>query len=340
MTGSPLFDLFLAMAVFYFALCMVCSSVNDAVARILQWRAKTLSDCIRSLLLNTAVPKALPTGDKIHVQLVDLLFQHPFIQTLRLQAELGDMWLGRQMDKIGALFMRGWKMLVGSTATLPDDPQLDPQTKLTFIDSSVFVHTLGQIIRPEGADDNEPLTLASLWRSVTQLPEGPLKTVLKSLVNDPSRDLDTVQAKIAKWFEDGMSQATIWYRHKMRSLSLVIGTVMVIGLNIDSVEVVNRFYRDSNLRSFYAATGKQMVDSEANPGKKSSTPQSTVNPVGDLQLGWQTTNPREILAQLTRGMKWAGLILTIVAIGMGAPFWHDVVTRLVSTRDKTGAKSS
>jgi len=36
MTGSPLLDLFIALALFYFALSMVCSSPNDAFARVLK----------------------------------------------------------------------------------------------------------------------------------------------------------------------------------------------------------------------------------------------------------------------------------------------------------------
>ena len=60
MTGSVLLDLFLAMGVFYFALSLVCSSINDAVSRLLHWRSQTLTDGIRSLLLNARVPAVDP----------------------------------------------------------------------------------------------------------------------------------------------------------------------------------------------------------------------------------------------------------------------------------------
>jgi hypothetical protein len=340
MTGSPLVDLFLAMAMFYFALCMVCSSANDAVARVFRWRAATLRDGIRSLLLNATVPRALPDGTKSQVELLDLFFNHPFVQTLRLQAELGDTWWSRLVDGLGTRLENAWRGLTGAAVPSPSGSTLDPQTKLTFVPSAVFVHTLTEILTAEGSGEKEPLTFAALWRALNRLPDdtaGPLKVVLKSLVNDPNQNLDAVQEKVAKWFDDGMAQATLWYRQRMRTLSLFVGAVMVLGLNIDSIDVANRFYRDANLRAVYVAAG-QRVAQESKAGGAEPVSGASVDPVGDLRLGWQTTNLRVIWEQLQHGMKWAGLIITIVAIGMGASFWHDVITRLVARKTSEGTK--
>src|SRR5579871_3050558 len=213
MTGSPLLDLFLAMAVFYFALCMVCSSVNDAVAGVFKMRAATLADGVRSLFLNARVKRKLPDGTEVQVELVDLFFNHPFVQTLRLQADLGDTWLSRRLDGVGDRLTGAWRALVGSAGPDPSHPLLAPRTKLTFIPSAVFVHALGEVLRPAGAAD-EPPSFPALWRAIDQLPEdtaGPLKAVLKSLANDPGQDLDAVQARLVRWFDDGMGQASVWY---------------------------------------------------------------------------------------------------------------------------------
>jgi hypothetical protein len=332
MTGSPLLDLFLAMALFYFALCMVCSSVNDAIARVLQWRAATLEDGIRSLLLNATVKRKRPDGSEADVELVNLFFNHPFVQTLRLQADLGDTWLSRQLDGLAGRLGNAWRAFVGPATPGPARPQLAPRTKLTFVPPEIFVHTLCEIIRPDGATGKEPLTFASLWRAIDQLPQataGPLQLVLQSVAHDPSQDLEAVKARLAKWFNDGMQQATVWYRHKMRTVSLVVGAAVCVGLNIDSIEVANRFYRDANLRAVYAAAGERAGRSEE---AEAAAPESPVSPIGDLRLGWQETDPRAIWDQLSRGMKLAGLVITVVAIGMGASFWHDVLTRLAARK--------
>jgi hypothetical protein len=59
-----------------------------------------------------------------------------------------------------------------------------------------------------------------------------------------------------------------------------------------------------------------------------------LNPVGDLKLGWRTTDPAEIWDQLKKPMKLAGLAITVIAIGMGAPFWNDVLKRLAARKDE------
>lgn len=339
MTGSPLLDLFLSMAMFFFAMCMICSSANDAVARVFKWRAKTLQDGIRSLLLNATAKRKLPDGKVAEVELTDLFFNHPFVQTLRLQAELGDTWLSRNLEGLTGRLMNAWRALVGGVKPNAKDPQLDPTTKLTFIPTNAFVHTLCEILKPDGWGENEPLTFAALWRAIDQLPDdtaGPLKVVLKSVANDPAQDLDALRTRLARWFDDGMEQASVWFRQRMQTSSLIVGAILTLGLNVDAIEIGNRFYGDANLRAQYVEAAMHPVPAA---GSKPS-----VDPIKDFNFkpGWGTNDPEVIWEQLQHWMKVAGLAITIVALAMGAPFWHDAITRLVSVKSdrKAGQKGS
>ena len=364
MTGSPLLDLFIAMAMFYFALCMVCSSANDAVARVLNWRAAMLFGGVRSLLLNATVKRIPPgypnTTAPATFELADLFFNHPFIQTLRWQANIGDTWLSRRLDGTGEWLTGVWRAATGGDASPPDPayPQLDPRTKLTAIPSAVFAHTLTEILKPDGGNPNDPPTFASLWRAIDSLDDqtaGPLKVVLKSIANDANQDLEVAKAKIAKWFDEGMNQATVWFRHRMRTASIIVGAVLCFALNIDSIEVANRFYKDTNLRNIFVGEAIK----ETNRPKPAMQPGDGTKPVepltkaadsddtkrsqatdtkellSGLKFGWQTKDPQDILNELQKGMKLLGLLITVAAISMGAPFWHDVVTKLVVRRKNT-----
>src|SRR5262249_38129778 len=146
---------------------------------------------------------------------------------------------------------RAWSALFGSTAdSAPSHPSLAPQTRLTFIPTPVFVQALFEVLKPAGWAENEPLTFAAFWRMLNQLPDdqaGPLKLVLKSMANDPAQSLDAVRKNLAQWFDAGMEQASTWYRRRMRTTSIVIGALLAFILNIDSIEVANRFYRDANM---------------------------------------------------------------------------------------------
>jgi hypothetical protein len=358
MTGSALLDLFIAMAMFYFALSMVCSSLNDAVARVLKWRAATLFDGVRSLLLNAKVPAIDPvtnqplldpkTSAPIHAELVDQFFNHPFIQTLRLQAELGDSWLARRLDGFWGRIRQAAAVLRGSpiSAVVAGNGALDPLTKLTSIPAPVFVQALCEVLKPAGWSENEPLTFAAFWRALDQLPAkeaGPLKQVLKSLAIESGQDMTVVRANLAKWFDAGMEQASEWYRKRMRTCSILVGAVLCFALNIDSIDIANRFYEDANLRGVYVVAASRLNQTGDNPPKPAAngapppqTAEPPINPIKDLHIGWEP-NWDTFLAEMQKVMKWVGLIISVVALSMGAPFWHDLIGRLITRRQSTPA---
>src|SRR5262249_50553457 len=181
---------------------------------------------VRRPLPNAGAPDLAPVtrqarlapggGAPADVELVDLFFNHPLIQTLRLQADLERTWLSRRLDGLVGRLGRALGALFGSAGEAPPPhPELAPQTRLTFIPAPVFVQALFEVLKPAGWSENEPLTFASFWRMVNQLPDdraGPLKLVLKSLANDPTQDLEAVRRNLARWFDTGMEQASTWYR--------------------------------------------------------------------------------------------------------------------------------
>ena len=339
MTGSALLDLFIAMALFYFALCMVCSSANDAVARVGRWRAGNLHTAVRSMLLNARVSRKPPPGPDgtsaaKEFELADLFFNHPFVQTLRQQAELGETWTGRRLHGLFDWLSGIGRAVFGSGAAraVSLQPDLDPRTKLTAIPTPVFVRAVWEILKPDDWNPNEPFIPAAFLKVVDYLPDdtaGPLKQVLKSFATDPAQSAENLRANLAGWFDEGMAQAVGVVR--AADADHVAG-----GRGGHVFRAEHRLDRggesvlpDAGLRAAYATTATRLPPPGVE-GEGGNTP--PVNPVSDLKLGWQTTQLNEIGGQLSRAMKWTGLLITVVAVGMGAPFWHDAITRLVARR--------
>ena len=81
------------------------------------------------------------------------------------------------------------------------------------------------------------------------------------------------------------------------------------------------------------------AEQTANEGQENADPESAVREL-DLPLGWDLTFgeaptelPNDVVSWLA---KLAGLALTIVALMFGAPFWFDLLSKVVRVRS-TGA---
>ncbi len=164
------------------------------------------------------------------------------------------------------------------------------------------------------------------------------------------------QHEIEIWFERSMDRATGVYRRNSKGVALIIGFLLAVTVNADTLHMVNRLSRDTTLRSTIVQSAEQITlrspPAGIEPATGSPVPAATIqteieaarNAVDSalagipLPLGWSQVNvqqqqaasqgwPFPILSQV------AGWILTGVAIAMGASFWFDLLNKVVKIRN-------
>ena len=344
MTGSVILDVMIAMAMFYFALSLVCSSLNDLVAYTFSWRANNLTSQIRSLLLNARLDLPTPAGDGTRAvqPLADAVFDFPLVMGLRQQKTpsladpLGGIGrLGRYLGRIGRAVVGRAAQPAATGAAGGSAPV--PNTWLTELPTPVFVQTLLELLRPAGASPGQPVTFADFARMVNDLPNdtaGPLKQALLAIAGQAGGDIDKTRAGLAAWYDSAAEQAEQWYRERMRTATVAVAALFCVGLNVDSVEVANRFYRDAGLRAAIAARPPApAADPAVAPlsREEARVAVKSFAEVFQLKLGWGNVEAGEAWTNAVAKAKSNGLIgiwITVLAVSMGAPFWHDVVNRL------------
>jgi len=181
-------------------------------------------------------------------------------------------------------------------------------------------------------------------------------------------DLGVARQNIAAWYESGMDRVSGWYKKYTRRLLLVIGLAIAVLCNIDTVQIVSQLASSSSLRKALADMGTQAVQDRkvgdvtlvVGPDEVKIAPEQArqlANTLADLEkqglpVGYSCLNPAKIEADraevgqvisncwtLTKdqaGGSWllkiAGWLLTALAISFGAPFWFDLLNRLVDFR--------
>lgn len=203
-----------------------------------------------------------------------------------------------------------------------------------------------------------------LIKQVSDLPEH-LKQNLLSLAEQSRLKAESLEAEVrqletevANWFDQSMERASGVYRRNAKGVALLIGLLVALLINADTLHMMSRLSKDSLLRETIAQTANQTVQtatvqSNLSPeqatadasGAKLESVKNSVNKALDeipLPIGWDTVNTQEqeiadrqwSIPFLRRAIGWG---VTGVALSMGASFWYDLLQRVIQVRG-TGGK--
>jgi hypothetical protein len=211
--------------------------------------------------------------------------------------------------------------------------------KPSYIPARTFATVVLDMIVPATAAG--PRTLAAVQRAVEATADPDLKRSLTTLL-DGAQTLDEVQARLQRWFDDQMDRVSGWYRRKAQVITLALGLLVAVGMNADTLAIVRSLSNDSTVRASLVAQAqeaakqplrsataddmKREADARAADTKaKIETAQGLGLPVG---FGWWNDVPRPVSPRAAA----PGWLLTALAISLGAPFWFDMLGKVVSIR--------
>lgn len=155
----------------------------------------------------------------------------------------------------------------------------------------------------------------------------PIPEALQLLIKKAGGNLIDMQKSLEQWYNQVMDRVSGWYKRKVVVIIFCIGLILTGALNIDTISFITNLSNDTAIRATIVSAAQGYT----------STPQHT-----DLSLleqniekfqpimGWSlSTLPQNVWAWL---VKIVGLLATALAISLGAPFWFDLLNRLVSLR--------
>lgn len=208
--------------------------------------------------------------------------------------------------------------------------------------------------------------------ALSKLPEAQqgLTTTLSVLLHDSKGDMEEFKKTLGQWFDNSMLRVSGWYKRQTQWILLAIAAGVTIWTNADAIALTNALWRDPAVRQALVAQAQQYVDqqrrgtegpvtsrpSEGPPKPPAEAPaeapefeaagakfDQAMNDIHGLAipLGWgdptkadDKREPVPSFAQLgdtiaTHGLGW---LLTALAITMGAPFWFDMLNKVISIR--------
>lgn len=217
----------------------------------------------------------------------------------------------------------------------------------------------------------ETSDLIPLFLGVKQIQDAYLQRSLEAVLTT-ANSLKDARDKIGLWFDNSMSRASDVFRREMQRISLIVGLILAVVLNVDTVHLGRTLWEDPALRQAVAVTAEasaprlQTVNTTNNDDITAAMQEArgTLNDLLNLRLpvGWEFTPLTSESAQRggeagllrdpytdTRNLwnfipgnsphwftlvlqKLIGLFITTIAVAQGAPFWFDILAKLTARK--------
>ena len=94
------------------------------------------------------------------------------------------------------------------------------------------------------------VSVASIQKMIEPLPHNsPLQKVLADLCMRAGNDIEAFRKLLDEWYGDLEKQMSAWYRQKTQYVVVGISVFVAGAMNVDTIDIATRLYRDSALRA-------------------------------------------------------------------------------------------
>jgi hypothetical protein len=229
--------------------------------------------------------------------------------------------------------------------------EADAKKAPSYIDPNVLARLL---VGGLAVDSQAGGVVKKVGESLGALPDSGLKTQLQALVRTAENSTEGLVTAVSNWAERSLTMLGEGYKRNLQWISFGIGLAVAIGFNLDTIALTERLYRDKDARDAAVAVGVQIAEKTDNTYEKcvAMTPRQRQDDpscaqvtglveavlgrnksLGMLPMGWSPTEIPPIGASSWLWLvKVAGWLLTALALSLGAPFWFDLLNKLVNIR--------
>jgi hypothetical protein len=169
-----------------------------------------------------------------------------------------------------------------------------------------------------------------------------------------------VRTNVATWFDSSMGRLSGYYKRRVQRVAFAIGIAVALFLGIDSFAIGKTLWFDQTMRAVIVTEAEQAT--QAPEQQAAQTPEQLIGRLSSLQIpaGWTVVSDRAVCSgyfgfKLTRCIYPAGLgeaanqlfkasffqtllgiIVTGIAAAQGAPFWFELLSKVINMRGSGG----
>lgn len=289
--------------------------ITEVVTNILGKRGAHLLNGLSSLLQQLGIP-AKDTAK----QIAEALLKHPMVASAE--------------GKLGTVIHRQ-----EFTNLLLDIASEQGKTAI----GNDALTALKQMLKNNGIDD--PAQTLKKIRAMTLV----IETSHPDLATHAREDLAILReaasdyvAKVHSWFDPTIDRVSQSFTKHAQRVTIAAAFVVVLVVQFDIIGVVDRLSIDDQFRNAVVGTAASALNDAAKqasttPGSYNVDPHSYYNLLNNAGLVTMPTNSQWV-EQIIDPRKYPGMVISILLISLGAPFWYNILKDLLGMRSALAQK--
>jgi transposase-like protein len=338
-------DVAMGLVLMYLVLSLFCTTINELITTAVSLRARTLKKTLQQLIDDP--------------RLKTLFYDHGLIDGSKVAVSGGNKAPSTPAVPSNAPPLAALSPITATTtprATRTGDAWYAFSHPSYLSGQTVASALTGSLMNYINSDQPIPVdtTFASLQAAVQQLKvDSNIRDAMTACLADANNNVDEFRKRVAAWFDNSMSRLSGSYTRNLQIVSFVVGLALAVGFNANTLRVADKLWNDHALGevvtqiagkfSASADPAKEAIalhpdcqspDKDNNISQSISTMCALDESLRPLPLGWNDKPYKDCEA-----LAWAvlGWLITAVALMKGAPFWFDLLQKVMNFR-ATGDK--
>ena len=319
MLGSEILEVAIGVIFVFLLVSIACAAIREGIEAWFKSRAAYLEYGIRELL-----------HDRRAMGLANSLYNHPLVY---------------------GLYPGGYPGALSSD----QPPILAHGARLpSYIPSRTFALALldmaarGPDTDAVSSDPDAPgISIDSIRLNLLRLQNPPVQRVVLTALDVAQGDLNRVVAEIETWYNSAMDRVSGLYKRSTQWIILWIGFALALVLNVNAIQIADFLYRNDTARTAIVARAETAATDTAFLRRTYTQTQADLD-VLSLPIGWDDVEfhpPWEkraltsVWPSVWRYPWWSyvlapvlGWMLTGLAATFGAPFWFDMLNKVMVIR--------
>jgi len=297
--GSDILEVAIGVVFVFLIISIVCSAIREGIEAILKTRAAYLEHGIRELL-----------GDRGPTGLAGQLYAHPLISGLYSS----DYSPPPIRSSMAWFFARGRNL-----------PSYIPSRNFAL--AIMDLAARGPVNAEDESRDQVPIDVETLRRNAGNIQSPIVRRVLLTALDSAQGDLDAVRLTLQAWYDSSMDRVSGWYKRSTQWIIFGIGLAVAIAMNVDTIDITKFLYTNKAARSALVADAQVAAADSAYRRGDYTKARAQLTDESALPIGLEhVKTPSDVLHHIL------GWLVTALAASMGAPFWFDLLNKMMVIR--------
>lgn len=180
-----------------------------------------------------------------------------------------------------------------------------------------------------------------------QIKDQPLRELLMEFEFSAGQEEEAFKQKIENWYEEVMDRTSGWFKRNNQLLLIILGLGIAVAFDADTISIFQNLSNDPVAQLELSAMAHEyfvaLPDSTSTDSLSLVAYQQELSRLAavrldalrePLGLGWYAaTNPNGVYEWFIKLLGW---MITALAISLGAPFWFDLLRKVMQISTSGG----